>query len=51
MPPPAGDAAGAVGRSAPELPRVSLLLALLRPQEEQAVVGQQDSETISGLLC
>ena len=38
----AGDAPRTVGGPAPILPTVLLLLALLGPQEEEAVVGQQD---------
>ena len=37
--PGAGDAAAPVGGPAPVLPAVLLLLALLGPQEEEAVVG------------
>ena len=46
--PPAGHAAPAAGCSAPICSGVLLLLALLGPQEEKAIVGQQNSETRRG---
>ena len=39
---PAGDIPRTVAGPAPVLPTVRLLLALLGPQEEQTMVGQQD---------
>ena len=41
----AGHVAGTVGRPAPVLPTVLRLLALLGPQEEEAVVWQEDPES------
>ena len=61
MSPATGDDPGTVGRPAPILPAILLLLALLGPQEEQPVDWQQDpagqylvtishSESEAGLL-
>ena len=43
MPPLAGHTANIIGGSAPVLPAVLLLLALLGPQEEEAVVGEENA--------
>ena len=43
MPPLAGHTANIIGGSAPVLPTVLLLLALLGPQEEEAIVREENA--------